>query len=164
MGIIAPLLMRIAVNWFGWQGKAGKMFHTSRVSRHAPGVLVLVIYLLSFNSCGSDAVYGDEAVLTGGVYLDCSKECRDHGSCGSSEETGKTIILLGASPAFPGVSTVGFRGLTDGSAVEVVDTKVVAGIEQRSGKDVQIRFYKVVGGSDDAEGWVPGFCIANQAP
>ncbi len=140
------------------------MFRTSKINRYAPGVLVLVIYLLSLSSCGNDAVYGDEAVLTGGVHVDCSKDCRDHGSCGASEETGETIILLGESPAFPGVSTVSFQGLTDGSAVEVVDTKVVAGIEQRSGKDVQIRFYNVIGGSDDTGGWVPGFCIANQAP
>jgi hypothetical protein len=156
--------MRVAVTWLGWQGEAGSMFYTSRFSRYAQSVVFLVVCLLSFSSCGSDAVYGDEAVLTGGVYLDCSRECRDHGSCGASEETGKTIILLGASPAFAGVSAVDFQGLTDGSAVEVVDTKVVAGIEQRSRKDVQIRFYEVVGGSDDAGGWVPGFCIANQAP
>lgn len=141
---------------------------TRRSSRFAGGpggvLLLLLLCLIMLASCGSDLVHGDEAVLVGTVYLDCSKDCKNHGSCGSSEETGKKVILLGVQPAFPGVSTVAFEGLTAGTAVEVVDTKVVAGVEQRSQEEVEIRFYAVTTPDGDASGWVPGFCVANAAP
>ncbi len=125
--------------------------------------LMLFALSLLLAACGSDAVRGDQSVLVGEVYLDCNQECRIHGSCGPSEETGKQVVLLGVEePGFPGVSSVTFKGLNAGTAVEVMDTKVVAGVEQKSNQDVEIRFYAVTEG--DTFGWVPGFCILNQAP
>lgn len=131
----------------------------SRITHH-----VLTLFLLLLVSCASNAVYGNEAVLVGDVYLVCSHNCKIHGSCGPSEETKKEVILLGVSPAFPGVSTVAFQGLTAGTMVEVTDTQVVAGIEQRSLEKVEIRFYAVKNKDSDTAGWAPGFCIANKAP
>ena len=112
-------------------------------------------------SCGSDAVYGDEAVLVGTVYVSCSKECKIHGSCGQSEVTGKEVILLGEEPAFPGASSINFQGLTAGNIVEIIDTKVVAGLDQQSNKEIEIRFYAVQDQDSETNGWAPGFCIAN---
>ena len=132
----------------------------SRIVRFA---LPLVVCLF-ISACGSGAVFGDQSVLSGDVYLDCNKECKIHGSCGLSEETGKEIVLLGAEPAFPGVSAVAFQGLEEGALVEVLNTIVVAGIEQQTGKDVQIRFYSVQNQDGESLGWIPGFCIATQAP
>ena len=133
-----------------------KISHTVRLA-----FLALCLLLVA---CGSDAVYGDQSVLIGDVYLDCCKECKIHGSCGPSEETGKEIVLLGTEPAFPGVSAIAFQGLEEGTQVEVLDTKVVAGIEQQTGKAVEIRFYAVQNQDGASAVWVPGFCVANQAP
>lgn len=112
-------------------------------------------------ACGSNLVYGDQAVLVGTVTLDCSKNCRDYGSCGPSQETGKNVILLGVEPAFPGVSSVAFEGLVAGTQVEILDTQVVEGVEQRSNEQLQIRFYAVKEADGVTAGWVPGFCIAS---
>jgi len=130
---------------------------TLRVSRF----IVAMVCLSLLVACGSDAVHGDEAVLVGAVYLDCSEKCKEHGSCGSEKGTGREMVLLGALPAFPVVSAVAFEGMLDGAAVEVEDTRVVAGIEQNTGEEVQIRFYRVQDPAGAGGGWTPGFCIAD---
>ena len=131
-----------------------------RTSKKQWALLLLLVGLLV--ACGNNVIRGDEAVLVGSVQLYCSQDCRDHGSCGASQETGQDVILLGVEPAFPGVSTVAFEGLVDGAEVEIMDTKVVEGVEQQSNRQVEIRFYAVAASEGPTAGWVPGFCIAGE--
>jgi hypothetical protein len=112
-------------------------------------------------ACGSDAVFGDKAVLTGSVHVSCSKDCKDHGSCGTAEDTGEKVVFLGDQAAFPSASAAEFRGLVNGTAVEIVETKIVPGIVQDTWEEVEIRFYLVEQPLAELTGWVPGFCIAN---
>jgi len=121
--------------------------------------LLLILVLPWLVACGPDKVYGDEVELEGEVVVDCGQDCRDHGSCGRVEETGQDVIMVGGEPAFPGVSSVEFRGLEEGSLVQVLSRRVVDGVEQRTGKEVQIRFYLVESESGRTIGWVPGFCV-----
>jgi hypothetical protein len=121
---------------------------------------ILLAVLLT--SCGGKAVYGHEEVLIGQVHLNCGKECKVHGSCGVSQETKNEVVLLGAEPAFPVTGSVLFVGMEAGSAVDILDTIVVAGVEQRSKEAVEIRFYLVEDPGGESGGWVPGFCIASQ--
>lgn len=125
--------------------------------------LLLILVLPWLVACGPDKVYGDETVLEGQVVVDCSKACQDHGSCGRAEESGRNVIMVGGQPAFPGVSAVEFRGLEDGALVQVLDNRVVDGIEQSSGNEVQIQFYLVESVSGRTIGWVPGFCVTASA-
>jgi len=134
-------------------------FHGRRGMRCAP-LFILIACLSLFAACGSDAVYGDEAVLTGTVDLDCSQECKDHGSCGIAEESRNEVLLLGDKPVFPHGDAAEFKGLVDGTQVEVQETKTVTGIVQRTGEKVEIRFYLVRQEMADITGWIPGFCIA----
>ena len=122
---------------------------------------ILMFCLSLFTACGNDAVYGDEAVLTGTVILDCSQECRDHGSCGVAEESNDEVLLIGDKPVFPHGDDAGFKGLVDGTEVEVEETKVVTGIVQRTGETVEISFYLVQQATAEITGWIPGFCIAS---
>ncbi|MBN1317041.1 MAG: hypothetical protein JXA42_16285 [Anaerolineales bacterium] len=123
------------------------------------GWLILLLPLVLLISCESDRVYGDQVVLDGDVYLVCSKECKLHGSCGTMENS-KKVVLLGEEPAFLGVSDVTFVGVKDGSGVNIVETRVVSGVEQNTNQPVEIRFYSVEEG-DGTSGWVPGFCISS---
>ncbi len=98
-------------------------------------------------------------MLTGPVVLDCNQECQDYGSCGVTKDSDEQVLLLGAYPAFPHVSTVEFKGLMTGMRVEVQESKVVTGILQRTGEEVEILFYLVLQPESDVTGWIPGFCI-----
>lgn len=119
-----------------------------------------LLLLLVLISCNKEQVFGNQVVLSGDVFLVCGKECKIHGSCGSMASSKAEIVLLGEEPAFPGVSDVTFQGLEDGSGVQIVETRVVSGVEQNTNKPVEIRFYSV---KDQGEtfGWVPGFCVSS---
>lgn len=124
--------------------------------------VLLLIFLLSWlAACEADKVYGDETLLEGRGVVDCGQDCRDHGSCGRVEESGQDVIMVGGEPGFPGVSAAEFRGLEEGDLVQILESRVVDGIEQRSGKAVQIRFYLVESESGRTIGWLPGFCLTS---
>jgi len=123
-------------------------------------VFVLVVCLFLVAACGNDEVYGDEVTLTGSVFLDCSQKCQDYGSCGVAKDSDEQVLLLGAYPAFPNVSTVEFRGLMDRTQVEVQESDIVTGVLQRTGEEVEIRFYLVELEEAEVTGWIPGFCLA----
>ncbi len=123
--------------------------------------MALVVCLSLLAACGSDAVHGDEAVLTGTVSLDCNQQCKDYGSCGIAKESKNEVLLLGDKPVFPHGDAAEFKGLVDGTQVEVQETRVVTGIVQRTGEKVEIRFYLVQQETADITGWIPGFCIAS---
>jgi len=123
-------------------------------------VLVAVVGLSLLAACGSDEIYGDEVELTGSVFLDCNQKCQDYGSCGVAKDSDEQVLLLGAYPAFPHVSTVEFRGLMDRTQVEVEESEMITGILQRTGEEVEIRFYRVAQQEADVTGWIPGFCLA----
>jgi hypothetical protein len=123
-------------------------------------VFVVTLCLSLLVACGSDEVYGDEVLLTGSVFLDCNQKCQDYGSCGVAKDTGEEVLLLGAYPAFPHVSTVEFKGLMPRTQVEVQESEIVTGILQRTGEEVEIRFYLVLQPEAEVTGWIPGFCIA----
>jgi hypothetical protein len=131
----------------------------SRSGDRRISVLVLAVCLSLVAACGSDEVYGDEVVLTGPVVLDCNQKCQDYGSCGVAKDSDEQVLLLGAYPAFAHVSTVEFKGLMTRTQVEVQESKVVTGILQRTGEEVEIRFYLVRQPEADVTGWIPGFCI-----
>ncbi len=123
-------------------------------------VLVLAMSLILAAACGSDQEYGDDVELSGGVFLDCNQECQDYGSCGVTKESGEKVLLIGAQPAFPHVSSVEFRGLVNRTQVEVQASEVVSGVLESTGEEVAIRFYLVQQPEADIEGWIPGFCVA----
>jgi hypothetical protein len=122
-------------------------------------VIGLLSLLMLLTACGEEPVRGDEELLQGAVVLECSRDCQDHGSCGRTEESNQKVLLLGAEPAFPHVSNVEFKGLVDGTPVEVQDTQIIKGIVENTGEDVEIRFYQVYQPLADMTGWIPGFCL-----
>lgn len=121
--------------------------------------LVLAVCLSFISACGTDEVHGDEEELSGVVSLDCNQECQDYGSCGVSKESEEKVLLLGAQPAFPHVSSVEFKGLVDRTQVEVQESQIVTGVLESTGEEVEIRFYLVQQQDVNVGGWVPGFCV-----
>ena len=115
--------------------------------RRYPTAIAAVVLVLILAACGGDLVRGDEAVLDGSVLLECSNE---------------EVLLLGAMPAFPHVSTVEFKGMISGTPVDIQETKSVNGIVERTGEEVDIRFYLVNQPTADTGGWIPGFCIVKE--
>ncbi len=144
------------------RGRDLELAHVGLPGPITVGLLALCLLLLV--GCRSDVVYGDQVVLTGTGYLDCSLECMTRGSCVPAATPRQHVVYVGALPGFPGVSSVAFQELDEGTPVEVLDTELVAGIEQRDNRAINIRFYQVRTRDDTLTGWVPGFCIANQAP
>ena len=130
--------------------------------RRYPTAIAAVVLVLILAACGGDLVRGDEAVLEGSVLLECSQDCKDHGSCGIAEGSNEEVLLLGAMPAFPHVSTVEFKGMISGTPVDIQETKSVTGIVERTGEEVDIRFYLVNQPTADTGGWIPGFCIVKE--
>lgn len=122
-------------------------------------MITVVLVVLILAACAGDLVRGDEAVLEGSVLLECSQDCRDHGSCGIAEESNDEVLLLGARPVFPNASAVEFKGMVSGTPVDIQETKSVTGIVERTGEEVDIRFYLVNQPTADTGGWIPGFCI-----
>jgi len=125
---------------------------------------LLVCLVLLLAGCGSDAVYGDEAILGGTAVLDCSRECKIRGSCRPAQGSSDDLVSLGVAPAFPGVSTVVFESVAAGASVAVLETELVTGIEQGSNQELEIRFYYVEDAVSQTAGWAPGFCLLNQVP
>lgn len=110
-------------------------------------------------ACAGDVVYGDETVLDGLVRLTCSESCLSRGACRPTGAMGQKTVYLGMTPAFPGAGEVAFAGLREGTEVTILQTEMIAGVEQGTGKWLEIRFYRVDELESGAMGWVPGFCL-----
>ena len=121
--------------------------------------IIVLLTLFSLVSCGEEVVRGDEELLDGAAVLECSRDCQDHGSCGHTEESNQKVLLIGEKPSFPHVSNVEFKGLVDGTPVEVQDTQIINGIIENTGEEVEIRCYQVYQPLADMTGWIPGFCL-----
>jgi hypothetical protein len=129
------------------------------VSRHA-ALLIACLWLLV--ACEVNPVTGDEAVLKDRGRLTCSETCLSRGACRPTGPLGRKTVYVGESPAFPGASEEAFTGLGEGTEVTVLQTEVIAGVEQGTGELLEIRFYRIDEIESETTGWVPGFCLMRQ--
>jgi hypothetical protein len=127
-----------------------------------PRVALWLACLWLLVACAGDSVYGDQAVLEGTARLVCSETCLSRAACRPTGPLGQQTVYLGVSPAFPGASDVAFTGLRAGTEVTILQTEIVAAVEQETEQPLEIRFYRVDDPESDATGWVPGFCLARR--
>src|SRR5690606_9696516 len=76
-----------------------------------------------------------------GASLNCSKDCRDRGQCGESEDRG-TVVLLSLDQ--PAVSTIDQDlAVPAGSPIEVREQRPVTLVENATGTEFPANFYRV---------------------
>lgn len=94
-----------------------------------------------------------------GPTLTCSQECADRGQCGDSTDRGRVVLLSAGQPA---VSPLDLNlAIADGSSVTVLEMRSLNVLENASGFEFPVNFYRVLVHDRNVEGWVAGWCILN---
>ncbi len=135
-----------------------------RADSRLPALALLLLLAQALLACsllaGNDQPPPDEAaVLPAGPSLTCSQECSDRGQCGQSVDRG-TVVLLSAGQ--PGVAPADFDlAVPDGAAVSVLEARSVSLLENNTGNQMAVDFYRVLVQERGVEGWVAAWCIFN---
>lgn len=130
------------------------------------GVLLLALLtgLTACNVLGMTprARLGYEAALSGQAYLVCTQACRDRGQCGTAERGDVapfTGILVNAfAPATRNHSNIASHN----SAVDILQVNEQPLILESTGGQSTLNFYQVRVRDFGLEGWVAGWCVADQ--
>lgn len=102
---------------------------------------------------------GQQPAPAGATTLTCSQECADRGQCGESADRGQVVLLSADQPAV--AATEHELAVAAGSSVNVVDARSVTVVEETSGLEFPINFYRVFIPERNTEAWVAGWCVLN---
>jgi hypothetical protein len=125
--------------------------------------LLLIVLLSTAAACrgGDDGndngrQYGDQAELSGQVFLVCSDNCANRAQCGTSPEKGRVVLLSTQGPA----GTNHNLSIAENTAVSVVQfrTEPAFSVAQES---LTIPYYEVAV-PERGNAWVAGWCVSNQ--
>lgn len=110
----------------------------------------------SYPAPGQDA---GAAFPAGGPILTCSQECADRGQCGESTDRGRVVLLSAGQPA---VSQLDHDlAIADGAGVTIMEMRSLNVMENATGFEFPVNFYRVLVHDRNVEGWVAGWCILN---
>lgn len=94
-----------------------------------------------------------------GATLTCSQECSNRGQCGQSQERGTVVLLNIEAPAV--AATDHDLAIAAGTVVEVVEVSPVNVVENATGFEFPVNFYRVFIPDRNTQAWVAGWCVLN---
>jgi hypothetical protein len=133
--------------------------------RARPRTLLLFFFLImllsTVGACRggdeeSERRYGDQAELSGQVFLVCSDNCANRAQCGTSPEKGRVVLLSTRGPA----GTNHNMSIPENSTVSVAQFRMEQAVTVAQ-EPLTIRYYEVAV-PERGNAWVAGWCVSNQ--
>lgn len=138
-----------------------------RGKRPLCGGLLLLALLAGLTACNVLGMtprtrLGYETALSGQAYLVCTQACRDRGQCGTAQRGDVapfTGILVNAfGPATRNHSNIASHN----STVDILQVSEQSLVLESNSQQFTLNFYQVRVRDFGLEGWVAGWCIADQ--
>jgi hypothetical protein len=137
---------------------------TRRYVRHGLGACALVLLWLLLAACrgGNEAAtttmtdLPDATQADANVRLVCDLSCAERGQCGSGA-SGQVVLLKREAPAV----TDHNLAVPAETVVSVMETRGEQVVENASGQQFTVTFFKVFIPDRAIDGWVPQWCVTS---